>query len=93
MRMLCPSICGGLGAVGVWALSPGSAEVSMLSAGVLLGRAGCVPCGQVLMQRMELAAVLCLASKSALALALQTVAPCGCEHWTISQMCSPLWLC
>lgn len=41
---------------------------------------------------MELAAVLCLASKSTLGLALQTVVPCGCKCWITSQIYSPLWL-
>lgn len=45
-----------------------------------------------LVQGMELAAVLCLASKSALGLALQTVAPCGCKCWITSQAYSPLWM-
>lgn len=51
-----------------------------------------VPYQAGLVQGMELAAVLCLASKSALGLALQTVAPCGCKCWISSQIYSPLWL-
>lgn len=43
-------------------------------------------CQAGLVQRMELAAVLCPASKSALGLEIQTVTPCGCKCWIISQM-------
>ncbi|EOB03440.1 Glycerophosphodiester phosphodiesterase domain-containing protein 2, partial [Anas platyrhynchos] len=41
---------------------------------------------------MELAAVLCLASKSALGLALQAVLPRGCKCWIASQTYGPLRL-